>query len=193
MVISWWQRLIQDSTIRVKQFIHWASEDGVSGKKKKKCKWKLLSHVQHLWPHGLHSPWNSPDQNTGVGSLSLLQGIFSTQGFNPGLPHSRQILYQLSHKLSPRTLKWVAYPFSSGSSRPRNWTGVSCITGGFFTNWAIREAPVVTNLLANAGDIRDTGSILGWGRSLGERQGNPLQYLCLENSEDRGASMGYST
>ena len=153
----------------------------------------MLSHVQHLWPHGLYSPWNSPDQNTGVGSLSLLQGIFPTQGFNPGLPHCRQILYQLSHKLSPRTLKWVAYPFSSGSSRPRNWTGVSCITGGFFTNWAIREAPVVTNLLANAGDIRDTGSILGWGRSLGERQGNPLQYLCLENSEDRGASMGYST
>ena len=39
-----------------------------------------------------------PGQNTGVGSLSLLQGIFSTQGSNPGLPHRRQILYQLSHK-----------------------------------------------------------------------------------------------
>ena len=44
-------------------------------------KWKLLSHVW-LWPHGLYSPWNSPGQNTGVGSLSLLQGIFSTQGSN---------------------------------------------------------------------------------------------------------------
>ena len=54
-----------------------------------------------LWPHGLYSPWNSPDQNTGVGSLSLLQGIFPTQGSNPGLPHCRQILYQLSHKGSP--------------------------------------------------------------------------------------------
>ena len=43
-------------------------------------------------------PWNSPGQNTGVGSLSLLQGIFPTQGLKPGLPHCRQILYQLSHK-----------------------------------------------------------------------------------------------
>ena len=51
-----------------------------------------------LWPHGLYSPWNSPGQNTGVGSLSLLQGIFPTQGSNPGLPHCSQILYQLSHK-----------------------------------------------------------------------------------------------
>ena len=79
-------------------------------------------------------------QNTGVGSLSLLQGIFPTQGLNPGLPHCRQILYQLSHKRSPGKLEWVAYPFSSGSFRPRNRTRVSCILGGFFTNWAIREA-----------------------------------------------------
>ena len=54
-----------------------------------------------LQPHGLYSPWNSPGQNTGVGSLSLLQGIFLTQGSNPGPPHCRQILYQLSHKGSP--------------------------------------------------------------------------------------------
>ena len=51
-----------------------------------------------LRPHGLYSPWNSPGQNTGVGSHSLLQGIFPTQGSNPGLLHCRQILYQLSHK-----------------------------------------------------------------------------------------------
>ena len=48
-----------------------------------------------LQPRGLYSPWNSPDQSTGVGSLSLLQGIFPTQGLNPGLPHHRQILYPL--------------------------------------------------------------------------------------------------
>ena len=47
------------------------------------------------------SPWNSPGQNTGMGSLSLLQGIFPTQGSNPGLPHCRRILYQLSHQESP--------------------------------------------------------------------------------------------
>ena len=50
-----------------------------------------------LWRHGLSSPWNSPGQNTGVGSPSLLQGIFPTQGSNPGLPHCRRILYPLSH------------------------------------------------------------------------------------------------
>ena len=98
-----------------------------------------------LRPHGL-STWNSPGQNTGVGSLSLLQGIFPTQGSNPGLPHCRQILYQLSHKGSPRILEWVAYPFSSGSSQPRNWTRVSCITGRFFTNWAMSEALICTNV-----------------------------------------------
>ena len=52
-------------------------------------------------PHGLYSPWNSPGQNTGVGSLSLLQGTFSTQGSNPGLSHCRRILSQLSHRGSP--------------------------------------------------------------------------------------------
>ena len=49
-----------------------------------------------LQPHGLYSPWNSPGQNTGVGSLSFLQGIFPTQESNQGLLHCRQILYQLS-------------------------------------------------------------------------------------------------
>ena len=51
-----------------------------------------------LWPLGLCSPWNSPGQNTGGGSLSLFQGIFPTQGLNPGLPYCRWILFQLSHK-----------------------------------------------------------------------------------------------
>ena len=59
----------------------------------------LLCWVQHfhsiIWHYSL---WNSPGQNTGVGSLSLLQGIFQIQGSNPGLPHCRWILYQLSHK-----------------------------------------------------------------------------------------------
>ena len=72
--------------------------------------------------------------------LLLLQGIFPTQGSNPGIPHCKWILYKLSHKGSPRILEWVAYPFSSGSSRPRNWTGVFCIAGRFFTSWATREA-----------------------------------------------------
>ena len=96
--------------------------------------------LTHVWFCVTPSPWNSPGQNTGVGSLSLLQGIFPIQGSNPGLPHCRWILYQLSHKGNPRILEWVAYPFTSRSSHTRNWTRVSCIVGGFFTNWAIREA-----------------------------------------------------
>ena len=101
-----------------------------------------LSVVSHsLRPHGLYSSCNSPGQNTGVGSLSLLQGILPTQGSNPGPLHCRRILFQLSHKGSPRILGWVAYPFSSRSSWPRNQTGISCIAGRFFTDWAIREAP----------------------------------------------------
>ena len=74
-----------------------------------------------------------------MGSLSLLQGIFSTQESNPSLLHCRWILSQLNHKGSPRILEWVAYPFSRGSCWPRSQTRVSYIAGGLFTNWAIRE------------------------------------------------------
>ena len=103
--------------------------------KNKKVKMKGCSVMSNsVGSHGLYCPWNSPGQNTGVGSGSLLQRIFPTQGSNPGLSHCRQILYQLSHKGSPAVLEWVAYPFSRGSSQPRNRTGVSCIAGGFLTN-----------------------------------------------------------
>ena len=57
--------------------------------------WRCESHLvvsNSFWPHGLYSPWNSPGQNTGVSSCSLLQGTLPTQGLNPGLPHCRQIL-----------------------------------------------------------------------------------------------------
>ena len=105
---------------------------------------------------------DSPGKNTGVGFHVLLQGIFPTQGSNPGLPHCRRILYCLSHQGSPRILEWAAYPFFRETSWPRNQTRVSC--------WATREAHkyiwasqlvlVVKNLLIDAGDIRDTGSDL---------------------------------
>ena len=86
-------------------------------------------------------------QNTGVGNLSLLQGIFPTQGLNPGLLHYRLILYQLSHKRSPRIIEWVSYPFSRGSSPSRNRTGVSYTAGRFFTNWAIWEALILVKYM----------------------------------------------
>ena len=107
-----------------------------------KWEWRSLSHVRFfVTPIRtiLYSPWNSPGQNIGVGNLFLLQRIFPTQGLNPGLPPCRQILYQLSHKGSPRMLEWVAFSFFSRSSCPRNQTWVCCIVGRFFTNWATRE------------------------------------------------------
>ena len=111
------------------------------------CVWVyMLSHSvmsDSLQPHSLpgYSVYgDSPGKNTRVGCHALLQGIFSTQGSNPGLPYFRQIIYQLSHKRSPTILEWVAYPFSRGPSQPRNWTRVSCIADGFFTSWATMEA-----------------------------------------------------
>ena len=82
----------------------------------------------------------SSGQNTEVDCHVLLQGVFPNQGLNPGLLHCRWILYHLNHQGSPRILEWVAYPFSKGSSQPRDWTQVSIIAGGFFTSWATREA-----------------------------------------------------
>ena len=80
-----------------------------------------------------------PGKDTGEGCHALLQGDFLTQGSNPGLLHHWQILHHPSHQGSPRILEWMAYPFSRGSSWPRNRTGVSCIAGGFFIPWATRE------------------------------------------------------
>ena len=82
---------------------------------------------------------DSPGKNTGVGCHALFQGIFPTQGWNPGLLHCRKILYHLSHQGSSRILERVACPFSRGSSWPRNQNGVSCIAGRFFTSWATRQ------------------------------------------------------
>ena len=105
-------------------------------------KWKFLSHVWlFATPWTVHGILQARIMEW-VGSLSLLQGIFPTQWSNPGLLHCSQILYQMSHKGSPRILEWVAYPCFIGSSQTRNRTGVSCIAGRFFTNWAIRVSAV---------------------------------------------------
>ena len=81
----------------------------------------LCNPMDRAWWAAVHG--DSPGKNIKVGCHALLQGIFSTQGLNPGLPHCRQILYHLSHQGSPRILEWVAYPFSRGSSRSKNQTG----------------------------------------------------------------------
>ena len=117
-----------------------------------------------LWPHGLYSPWNFPGQNTGVGSRSLLEEIFPTQGSNC-LLHCTQILYQLSHKGNPSILKWVACPFSSRSSWPRNlliqvllhcrrilyqlsyWSGLTFPSPGDLPDPGIKHTPLSSPVL----------------------------------------------
>ena len=103
-----------------------------------------LSGPKDCSPPGFSVHGDSPCKNSGVGSHALLQEIFPTWGSIWGLQHCRQILYLLSHQGNPGILEWVAYPFSRGSSWPRNQTRVSCIAGGFFTSWATREAPSTT-------------------------------------------------
>ena len=126
-------------------------------------KWKSLSHV---WLFA--TPWTVKSvefsrPNTGVSSLPLLRGIFPTQGSNPGLPHHGWILYQLSHKGSPRILEWVTYPFSKGSSRPRNRTRVSCVEGRFFTNWTFREVTLGWILYCSRPEASLTGMLCQYG------------------------------
>ena len=66
---------------------------------------------------------SDPYMATRVGSLSLFQGIFSTQGSNPGLPHCRRILYQLSHKGSPGESESCSVMSDSFRLRPEYWSG----------------------------------------------------------------------
>ena len=89
----------------------------------------------------------------------LLQGIFLTQGSNPGLPHCRQTLYRLSYQGSPT---YIIVRLTVGLLRWLSGYESACYAG-------------------------DTGSILGSGRSPEEGNGNPLQYSCLGNSMERGA------
>ena len=95
----------QVSRITGRFFTIWATREAkqkpclLSNKNIRAVKVKVAQSCLPLQPHGLHSLWNFPSQNTGVGSCSLFQGIFPTQGLNPGLLHCRQILYQPSHKV----------------------------------------------------------------------------------------------
>ena len=169
-------------------------------------KWKSLSHV------GLFAtPW-TPGHN-GVGSLSLLQPIFPTQG--SGISCIADGFFKLSYQGSPqngehvilqaRTLEWVAFPFSRGSSQLRDrtrspilqadslpaepqgkpmWTWTESILRCCLFPRGVPQDSVVKNLPAKAAD---PGSIPGSRRSPGGGSGNPLQYSCLGNPMDRGA------
>ena len=103
---------------------------------KAKCESERISHSvmsKCLQPHGLQPtrlfcPWDSPGKNTGVGCHALLEGIFLTQGLNPGLRHCRQILYHLSHQGSP-IQREAAFTCNI------DLTGPSCRTEKVFLAW----------------------------------------------------------
>ena len=154
--------------------------------------------------------WTSPGQNTGVGSLSLLQGIFPTQGANPGLPYCRQILYQLSHRGNPRILEWVAYPFSSESSWPRQSDSLPTeLSRNSFFRDISKYILMWCNTSNNNTWVLNKNELPRWlsgkesacqyrrfkrhgfdpwvGKVPREGNGNSLQYSCLENPMDNGA------
>ena len=112
----------------------------------------VLSHSvmsDSLRPHGLQPArllcsWGFFRQ----GYWSGYPGDLPNPGIKPRSP-TLQADSLLSHQGSPKILEWAAYPFSRGSSQLRNWTRVSSIAGGFFTNWATREAHKHVNPFLN--------------------------------------------
>ena len=151
-------------------------------------------------PHGIYRPWNSPDQNTGVGSHSLLQGIFPTQGLNPGLCHCRWVLYQpgksiicrLVPKNQPRRRMlsgdYCLYLLCVSTAQLNQFFLLSfCDTSRIPENELTQYGgAVVKNPPAYAGDSGNLGSAFGLRRPPGVGNGTLLQYSCLENSMDRG-------
>ena len=143
---------------------------------------------------------NNPPANTGrccrqefaswVGKISWRRAWQPTLVFLPGESHGQwwdclvkvkvtqlcstlcdPMDYIVHGILQVRILEWVAYPFSRGSALPRNRTGVSCITGGFFASWTIREAPVCCLGVSN--------SSLIWGPFLGDHLGSNFSAIIL--------------
>ena len=88
-------------------------------------------------PSGCSVHGDSPGKNTGVGCHARLQGIFPTQVFWVAL---QMVSWPSEPPGKPVSTGVVVYPFSRGSSQPRNRIWVSCIAGRFFTSWATREA-----------------------------------------------------
>ena len=121
-------------------------------------------------------PWNSPGQKFGVGRGSLLQGIFPTQGSNPGLPHCRWILYHLSRQVKPEIHEHYEKQHSITHTYAHTQMQ-NCIP-------LLQEFPCGSAGQESACNVGDLGLIPGLGRSPGEGKGYPLQYSGLENSMD---------
>ena len=131
------------------------------------------SHLT-LWPHGLYSPWNSPGQNTGVGSCFPPPGNLPNPRIEPRSP-----TFQVDSLSTKPPGKPIPYAFWRHNPRYENRHCTS-INKGFPGGVVVKNPP------ANAGGVRDVNSIPGLERSPGGGNGNPLQYSYLENPMDRG-------
>ena len=122
----------------------WGRETNLSKVKMPLSEWKV-TQSDSLWPRGLYSWWNSPGQNTGVGSCSLLQAIFPTQELDPGLPHCRKILYQLSHQGSP--FSWVQFSHSVMSNSATPWTAARQASLFITNSWSLPELMSIESVM----------------------------------------------
>ena len=127
-----WQYKICSATDTVRDLLHAV------------CCAQSLSLSDSFQPYGLQPtrllcPWEFSRQKYWNGLPCPPPRVLPSPGIKSGLQQCSSILYHLCHQGSPRILEWIAYPFSRGSSQPRNQIGVSCITGRFFTSWALRE------------------------------------------------------
>ena len=103
----------------------------------------------YLRPHGLSMEFSRPEYWSGWPLPS--PGDLPNPGIKPRSPALQADSSPAEPQGKAKNTGMVAYPFSSWSSWLRNWTGVSCITGGFFTNWAMREALYAEYIMQNAG------------------------------------------
>ena len=120
--------LPQGPELGLKKYCHLVAVSGNYNLKISASRIKSLSLFYSLWPRGLQPtrllcPWNSPVKNTGVGSHSLLPGVFPTQRSNLGLLHCRQILYHLSQRqLENQCWRTVSIHMALGAlSEPHAW------------------------------------------------------------------------
>ena len=143
-------------------------------------------------------PWDSPGKNIGVGCYFLFQGIFPTQGSNPGLLHCRQILHHLSQQGSPSVLISISKYMKLHSklwvdmlSRVERMDGlvgrVSREDKKKLFRKRISRWHTGKESACQCRRCKRCRFIPGSGWSAGVGNGNPLQYSCLEYSMDRGA------
>ena len=116
-------------------------------------------------------------------SFPFSRGIFTTQGSNPGLPRCRWILYQLSHKGSPRIMEWVVYPFSSGSFQPRNQNGSPALQADSLPT-ELWGKPILQHEIKstkNAKETKPNKTLTQQGVSI--HTGHYIQYLIITYNE----------